>query len=333
MRWVPAGAGPRYTFSMGDYGGFRRTWRQALREAVLGARTDTKADGLANLVEPGRETAYERFESVYPKQQVQLQLLYGASQRAFESQTRQSLRITVGSVLSNVLRDGRLTGTEPDRHLADYLGKEISGLRARIDQDCALAVSRGINVGLSLGALISVVLLIVPLVVGAAGLLDLLRVEVGCTDRWSLMGAFVCGGVGAFGAVLSVLVRLRNSGEELTRRRTNGDRGAVAPGQLARGMRHEGVYRVFVGWILALAVYFLLNAGFITLVDMPATPAEICADNAEGQGTAFWGFWCAVGFLAGFNERWAFGLLDRSNRPDRTARSTTQASATESNST
>ncbi|MFF4345889.1 hypothetical protein [Streptomyces sp. NPDC001530] len=318
---------------MGDYGGFRRTWRQALREAVLGARTDTKADGLANLVEPGCEKAYERFELVYSKQQVQLQLLYGESQRAFESQTRQSLRITVGNVLSNVLRDGRLAGSEPNRHLADYLNKEISGLRARIDQDCALAVSRGINVGLSLGALISVVLLIVPLLVGAAGLLDLLRVEVGCSDRWSLMGAFVCGGVGAFGAVLSVLVRLRNSGEELTRRRTNGDRGAVAPGQMARGMRHEGVYRVFVGWILALAVYFLLNAGFIKLFEMPATPAEICAANQDGQSTAFWGFWCAVGFLAGFNERWAFGLLDRSNRPERTARSTAQASATESNST
>jgi len=318
---------------MGDNGGLSRTRRQALREAVLGARTDTKADGLANLVEPGCEKAYQRFGSLYPRHQVQLQLLHGESQRAFEAQTRQSLRITVGCVLSNVLRDPRLKSKEPDRHLADYLSKEISGLRARIDQDCALAVSRGINVGLGLGTFISVVLLTVPLMVGAAGLLDLLRVDVGCTDRWSLMGAFVCGGVGAFGAVLSVLVRLRNTGGELSRRRTNGDRGAVAPGQVARGMRHEGVYRVFVGWILAVAVYFLLSAGFVKLFAMPATTVEICSGHTEGQGTAFWGFWCAVGFLAGFNERWAFGLLDRSNRHERYAPSTTQASATESNST
>lgn len=187
--------------------------------------------------------------------------------------------------------------------------------------------------GLGLGALISVVLLIVPPLVGAAGLLDLLRGEVGCSDRCSLMGAFVCGGAGAFGAVLSVLVRLRNSGEELTRRRTNGDRGAVAPGQMSRGIRHEGVYRVFLGWILAPAVYFLLNGGFIRLFDMPAAPAEICADNGDGQSTAYWGFWCAVGFLAGFNERWAFGLLDRSHRSEHANRPTVQASATESKST
>ncbi|MFJ2828039.1 hypothetical protein ACIPC1_10600 [Streptomyces sp. NPDC087263] len=318
---------------MGDNGGLRRTWRQVLREAVLGARTDTKADGLANLVEPGREKAYEWFGSAYPRHQMQLQLLYGESQRAFEWQTRQSMRVTIGCVLSNVVRDHRLLAEEPNRYLGDYLNKEISGLRARIDQDCALAVSRGINVGLTLGALISMVLLIVPLLVGGTGLLDLVGIEMGCTDRWSLMGAFVCGGVGAFGAVLSVLVRLRNTGGELSRRRTNGDRGTVAPGQIARGMRHEGVYRIFVGWILALAVYFLLSAGFIKLFDMPAGTVEICAGNTEGQGTAFWGFWCGVGFLAGFNERWAFGLLDRSHRPERPAPSTAQASATESNST
>ncbi|MEV7343467.1 hypothetical protein [Streptomyces sp. NPDC093544] len=318
---------------MQDNGGLRRTWRQVLREAVLGARTDAKADGLANLVEPGREKACEWFGTIYPRHQVQLQLLHGESQRAFESQTRQSMRITIGCVLSNVLRDPRLNSEEPNRYVGDYLHKEISGLRARIDEDCALAVSRGINVGLTLGALISMVLLITPLLVGGAGLLDLVGIEMGCTDRWSLLGAFVCGGVGAFGAVLSVLVRLRNTGGELSRRRTNGDRGTVAPGQMARGMRHEGVYRVFVGWILALAVYFLLSAGFIKLFDMPATTVEICSGNTAGQGTAFWGFWCAVGFLAGFNERWAFGLLDRSHRPERHTPATAQASATESNST
>ncbi|MFD5626616.1 MULTISPECIES: hypothetical protein [unclassified Streptomyces] len=323
---------------MRDNGGTRRTWRQVLREAVLGARTDTKADGLANLVEPGREKAYEWFGNVHPRHQTQLQLLYGESQRAFESQTRQSMRVTIQCVLSNVLRDPRLMGEEPNRYLGEYLNKEISGLRARVDQDCALAVSRGINVGLTLGALISMVLLIVPLLAGGGGLLGLVGIEMGCTDRWSLMGAFVCGGVGAFGAVLSVLVRLRNTGGELSRRRTNGDRGTVAPGQMARAMRHEGVYRIFVGWILALAVYFLLSAGFIKLFDMPATTVEICAGNTAGAGTAFWGFWCGVGFLAGFNERWAFGLLDRSNRTERHAASSSQgsaaqASATESNST
>ncbi|MFF4545100.1 hypothetical protein [Streptomyces sp. NPDC001435] len=313
---------------MTSNGGCRRSWWRRLRDAVLGARTDTKADGLANLVEPGREAAYERFIAAYPGQHMNLQLIHGEAQRSFEYETRQSLRITVGCVLGNVLHDPRLAGGECDRHLKEYLNKEIAGLRARIDQDCALAVSRGINVGLSLGALISVVLLSAPLVVGAVGLLDVLRVHIGCSDRWSLMGAFVCGGVGAFGAVLSVLVRLRRNGEALVRRRTNGDRGTVAPGQLARGMRHEGVYRVFVGWILALAVYFLLNADIVQVIDTPATTGEICAAHADGAGTAFWGFWCAVGFLAGFNERWAFGLLDRS-RTDRSDQPPRQAPTTD----
>ncbi|MFE0513861.1 hypothetical protein [Streptomyces sp. NPDC058964] len=313
---------------MTNNGGCHRSWWRRLRDAVLGARTDTKADGLANLVEPGRETAYERFLTAYPVQHMNLQLIHGEGQRAFEYETRQSLRITVGCVLANVLCDPRLAAEEGDRHLRDYLNKEIAGLRARIEQDCALAVSRGINVGLSLGALIGVVLLSAPLVVGAVGLLDVLRVDIGCGDRWSLMGAFVCGGVGAFGAVLSVLVRLRRSGESLARRRTNGDRGTVAPGQLARGMRHEGVYRVFVGWILALAVYFLLDADIVRVIEPPATTGDICIAHQDGAGTAFWGFWCAVGFLAGFNERWAFGLLDRS-RPDRREEPARQPSATE----
>jgi len=33
--------------------------------------------------------------------------------------------------------------------------------------------------------------------------------------------------------------------------------------------------------------------------------------GADSAGTAFWGFWGAVGFLAGFNERWAYGLVGR----------------------
>ncbi|MGW7378167.1 hypothetical protein [Streptomyces sp. NPDC054794] len=301
---------------MTNNGGRHRPWWRRLRDAVLGARTDAKADGLANLVDPGREAAYERFIAAYPAQHLYLQLIHGEAQRAFEHETRQSLRITVGCVLGNVLHDPRLAAGECDRHLKDYLTKEVAGLRARIEEDRALAVSRGLNIGLGLGALISVVLLTTPLAVGAAGLLDLLRVDVGCSDRWSLMGAFVCAGVGAFGAVLSVLVRLRRQGETLARRRTNGDRGAVAPGQLARAMRHEGVYRVFVGWILALAVYFLLSSGIVQVIETPTTTTGICTARQDGAGTAFWGFWCAVGFLAGFNERWAFGLLDRS-RPDR----------------
>lgn len=49
-----------------------------------------------------------------------------------------------------------------------------------------------------------------------------------------------------------------------------------------------------------------------------ATPHEglhICpspgAVGSAAKGAEFWGFWCAIGFVAGFNERWAFGVLGR----------------------
>jgi hypothetical protein len=281
----------------------------------VGATTDPQPGGLVDLVPRGCERAYVQLGDSHPEQQVQLQVLYGASQRAFENKTRESLRITVQCVLRGVLRDPRLADSPPNPHVAEYLDLEITGIRARLGQDRAVAVSRGLNLGLGLGALISMFLLSVPLLWGVRLLHAVSGVTLNCTSRWSLMGAFVCGGVGAFGAVLSVLVRLRNSGDELTRRRTNGHEGFVAPAQMSRSMRHEGIYRVFVGWVLALAVYFLLTAGFVTVIDVPATPADICpAGGRPGsavKGTDFWGFWCAVGFVAGFNERWAYGLLGR----------------------
>ncbi len=320
---------------MKDNGGDHRTRWQRMCEAIEGASTDPKPQGLIDSVEPESRQDYTQFSKVYPKQQLQLQYLYGAAQRAFEERTRESLKITVECVLRDVLRDRRLYDAPGDQDLGDYLDDEIDGIRARLGQDDAVAVSRGLNFGLGLGAVFSVLLLGLPLLAGvkALGLAD---VTLNCTDRWSLMGAFVCGGVGAFGSTLSVLLRVRSS-EEVARRQTNGHKAAVVPAQVSRSMRHEGVYRVFVGWILALAVYFLLSAGWVTVIDIPATTDEICATNAAAasKGTAFWGFWCAVGFLAGFNERWAFGLLDRpGSRTGRAAPSRKrQASATESNST
>jgi hypothetical protein len=286
---------------------------------------DGEAESLDELV--GRYgTEYARLGEVLPDQVLRLRVLYSASQRAFEPGTRRALRSTIRCVLRSVLRDPRLGDSPPARHVGEYLDEEIVGIRARLGQDRAVAVGRGLNAGLGIGAAVSLVLLGLPLLWGVPLLDALTGTELGCPDRWSLLGAVVCGGVGAFGAVLSVLVRLRNSGDELTRRRVNGHDGVVAPAELYRTMRHEGVYRVLVGWVLALAVYFLLTGGFVTLIDMPAGPAEICATaggpgrafGGTSEGTDFWGFWCAVGFLAGFNERWAYGFLGRGTRPGAT---------------
>ncbi|KKD09211.1 hypothetical protein TN53_03655 [Streptomyces sp. WM6386] len=300
---------------MGDNnGGDRHSWWRGMRETVDGADTELRPEGLIDVVPAGFDSAYLQFGDLYPEQQLQLQLLYGASQRAFEHRTRVSARVTVVRVLGNALTDPRLGDQKPNEHLAEYLDQEIADLRGRLAQDSATAVSRGLNIGLGLGSALSLLLLAAPLLWGV-GLLGAMGVTLNCTNRWSLLGAFVCGGVGAFGAVLSVLVRLRGSADQLARRQTNGREGVVVPGQMARSMRHEGLYRVFVGWVLALAVYFLFSGGIVPVFQTPATAAEICpAPGSPGsavKGTDFWGFWCAIGFVAGFNERWAFGILGR----------------------
>jgi hypothetical protein len=306
---------------MGDNGGSRRSWWRTWKKPDEGEGTgevaERRPESLIDLVPQKYEDPYMQLGDLFPEQLLQLQLLHSASQRAFETRTRKALRLTIGAVLRSVLRDPRLADSPGNKHLGEYLDEEIVGLKARLGQDRAVAVSRGLNFGLGVGALVSTLLLCLPLFWGTRVLGALTGVALSCPDRWSLLGAFVCGGVGAFGAVLSVLVRLRNSGDELTRRKVNGHDGVVAPGELHRNMRHEGVYRVIVGWVLALAVHFLLTAGFVTFIDLPATPADICSANGRpGDGTDYWGFWCAVGFIAGFNERWAYGLLGR----DATAR-------------
>lgn len=224
MGWVSARGGRRYTYFMGDNGEVHRSRWQKVCETVEGATTDLKPQGLMDLVGSEFHDAYRQFGVAYPEQQLELQLLYGDSQRAFEEKTRESLKTTLHHVLSNVLRDQRLGDPQPDKYLAAYLEREILRIRVRIDQDGELAVNRGLNIGFIAG----VFLLFVPLVAGEK-LLGLCDVSLNCTDRWSLLGAFVCGGAGAFGAVLSVLTRLRNSGDGLTRRPANGGERLSCP--------------------------------------------------------------------------------------------------------
>ncbi|WP_328492474.1 hypothetical protein OHS59_06690 [Streptomyces sp. NBC_00414] len=283
-----------------------------MSETMVGASTLERPRLLSD-VDPESRAGYERLGRSFPKQLLELQRLYGVSQRAFERETRTSLMATVEYTVRSALASPQLDESPAGSSLADYLEKEIAGIRARVRQDRAVAISRGLNVGLSIGLLISLVLLSLPLMVGAWGLLGHLGITLNCSDRWTLMGVFLSGGAGAFGAVFSVLARLRNSGDELTRRKTNGHTEAVVPGQMARSMRHEGVYRVVIGWVLGIAVFLLLSAEFAQVIDVPVATGDICGGR-EAASTSFWVFWCAIGFLSGFNERWTFGLLNRSSR-------------------
>ncbi|MGW1361837.1 hypothetical protein ACWCQP_31040 [Streptomyces chartreusis] len=103
-----------------------------MRESVQGADTELWPEGLADVVPGGFEAAYVQFGDLYPDQQLQLQLLYGASQRAFERRTRVSARVTVVRVLGNALSDPRLGDAKANEHLTEYLDQEIADLRGRL---------------------------------------------------------------------------------------------------------------------------------------------------------------------------------------------------------
>ncbi|MEU9170585.1 hypothetical protein AB0D34_22730 [Streptomyces sp. NPDC048420] len=284
-----------------------------MRETFGGAEIERRPKRLADLVRrPDDEVAYKAFCEAYPAQHLGMERALGTAQCAFDRATRQAVQQTLTRALRNVLDDN---GPQSGDYVRAYLDQELADVHAWLDQDRVTAVGRGLNIGLGLGALAGVLLLAVPLLAGLPAL-HLLGVTLDCGNRWGLLGVFAAGGVGALGAVLSVLVRLRLSVEELTCRQATGPGGIQEPArQLARRMRHEGVYRVIVGWILAIAVYLVLSGGIVPVMEIPTTASEVCASAGQPSppvtGTEFWGFWCAIGFVAGFNERWAFGILRR----------------------
>ncbi|WP_109211687.1 MULTISPECIES: hypothetical protein [Microbacterium] len=101
----------------------------------------------------------------------------------------------------------------------------------------------------------------------------------------ALRDVLVAIGAGAAGACVSVLLRMHRM-QHLTIE--------VADSGIA-------TYRIFLGWFFAAAIVFLLKSGLLS--EAFVIP--------EGRIES-WFFWGAVGFLAGFNERWATNLISRS---------------------
>jgi hypothetical protein len=103
-------------------------------------------------------------------------------------------------------------------------------------------------------------------------------------DQISEVGqVLVCIAGGAAGAVVSVLLRLSGSGSMSVR--------PLGPG--------AGAYRVILGWFFAAAAVFLVKGGILTIFKIP------------DAGAGAWFFWGGVGFISGFNERWAKNLFTR----------------------
>ncbi|WP_329315832.1 hypothetical protein OG723_36915 [Streptomyces sp. NBC_01278] len=299
----------------------RRTGRTGAIAAWLfgaagpaGPRTMAEALGLAEEA-PG----LQRLRDVEPQQLARVERLHAAAQRAFERRTGDA----VCRALEAAVRAGiRETAAAPaGRPGTDGLKAEADAAAQRLAADAALAGGRGLNTGLAFGILLSPVVLVLALL-GGQFLPRLFHGGIACPEELVLMDSLVCFAGGAMGAVFSVIIRLRDAYQLI---QPAPGRAAPAdvpadPVQLARMMRQEGWYRVVVGWFLATSLFLLINGGILTLLTPPAVPDDACGPgplSAAGHQALIkaWFFWGSVGFLAGLNERWAYGLVRRGGEP------------------
>ena len=96
---------------------------------------------------------------------------------------------------------------------------------------------------------------------------------------------FVCYAMGAVGAVVSVLTRMSQRGDD-----------AFVDYEVGRpALRRVGSFRPVIGAVFAVVLYFGLKSGLITLTTGTKEPSTF--------------FYATLAFMAGFSERWARVLL------------------------
>ncbi|MER7463069.1 hypothetical protein [Streptomyces sp. NPDC097981] len=301
--------------------GERRTGRTGvIRAWLFGAagpaapRTTAEALGLAEDA-PG----LQRLRDTEPEQLARIERLHTAAQGAFEQRTGDSVCRALEAAVRAGIRE--TAAASAGRPATDRLRAEGDAAAQRLAADAALAGGRGLNTGLAFGILVSPVVLVLTLLAGKF-VPPLFRSGIGCPEELVLMDSLVCFAGGAMGAVFSVIIRLRDA-YQLIRPAPGSAAPADIPAdpvQLARMMRQEGWYRVVVGWFLATSLFLLINGGILTLLTPPAAPDGMCGPgplSTAGHQALIkaWFFWGGVGFLAGLNERWAYGLVRRGGEP------------------
>jgi hypothetical protein len=124
------------------------------------------------------------------------------------------------------------------------------------------------------------------LALGAFGVLGALLYTIPDSNKLEDTSAFfICYAMGAVGAVVSVLTRMSQRGDE-----------AFVDYEVGRpALRRVGSFRPVIGAVFAVVLYFGLKSGLVNL------------ETGVKNTTTF--FYATLAFMAGFSERWARVLL------------------------
>lgn len=118
-------------------------------------------------------------------------------------------------------------------------------------------------------------------------------------SNWlALRDTLVAIGGGAAGAAVSVLLRLNR----------------VPDLKIETVRISTAMVRILLGWFFALALLALVKGGITAELFHDPSTALLNADPKVDNSAAVvgsWFFWGAIGFLAGFNERWATTIIAR----------------------
>jgi hypothetical protein len=197
-------------------------------------------------------------------------------------------RCPVGCTALSAASDATAATNAGQSNAAAWLSGPSHAAQAYLRQQATSRAAHRYGRGLVYGVFLSPVLLVVIAVV--ALVVDILytgRRFIDISDDnvvKVLQFVLVCIGGGAAGATVSALLRLRS--EHIN--------------YLSAATR-AALLRIMLGWLFAAALFFLMKGGIVTLFNEPGDP------------TIKWFFWGAVGFLAGFNERWVPDLATRND--------------------
>lgn len=268
---------------------------------LLGStRLGTSSPPAGGLIPPQPQRDVEKAERrLWLVAPTECTILTGVRYRARELASAEDRAFIEEGVTKTLERAEELLGDGPDPDaptksaVQAMLANRAVRLTAEFDERLDRAARKNYAWGLIVSAAASLALLVVIylaaqwVIEGFGGEAEWNR------DRPLLASVLVCIGGGAAGAMVSVLVRLSNRDAPLP------NIGAVA-----------GVYRVALGWFFAAATIFLVKGGIIGVFKEPDV-------NAANGYVTNWFFWGGVGFIAGFNERWARNLFTR--EPDKGA--------------